>query len=209
MIRKDGLSKTNRYFTDWTARSVLKMRRIEFVWLEPEHAVLPEIVGAPLEHRFLAPDEIKKFIQQPIHDLNHEMIARIESGEHWCYAAIDGEHLAAYGWYARKDVAPDDCFGFGMKLPSDIAYMYKGYTHPEYRGRRLHGFLMVKALEELHKNGVKAIISSVDWTNAASLKSCERIGYEMLGQGVLWSLLGHQNMTVPVIARQRGVQFYC
>src|SRR5690606_1757131 len=60
-------------------------------------------------------------------------------------------------------------------------YMYKGYTLPEYRGRRLHGLGMARAMRAYVEEGKHGLVSYVDVMNEASLKSCRRMGYRELG----------------------------
>ncbi len=59
--------------------------------------------------------------------------------------------------------------------------MYKGYTVPAYRGKRLHGIGMARALEAISKEGNAGLISYVRSNNFASLKSCYRMGYRDFG----------------------------
>jgi hypothetical protein len=65
--------------------------------------------------------------------------------------------------------------------------MYKGYTLPEYRGNRLHAVGMARALiasvSDLttREGAIRGMISYVDSHNFASLTSCERLGYTVVG----------------------------
>ena len=131
--------------------------------------------------RFLSPGEVREFAADPRNDLDATFIARAEAGHDLCYAATREDRLAAYGWYALGSIEAEHGGGQAMSFPANMAYMYKGFTHPDFRGQRLHGLVMGLALRELAARGVDQLISTVDWTNWASLKSCYRLGYTDLG----------------------------
>ena len=59
--------------------------------------------------------------------------------------------------------------------------MYQGFTHPDYRGRRLHGIGMAGALQAVTEEGYRGLISCVETDNSRSLRSCLRMGYIVFG----------------------------
>jgi hypothetical protein len=97
-----------------------------------------------------------------------------------CYGALDGDKLVSFGWYSTRPTAVSD--ELLLHFDTDYAYMYKGYTLPEYRGKRLHGIGMARALRAYTEEGQKGLVSYVESTNFASLKSCYRMGYQDFGQ---------------------------
>jgi len=205
VIKERGLVETCKFSYDLIAKKLFSTNRIEFIWLDPTNASAPEVKGT-YEFRFLTPEDLHKFLPDHIYELNTTVIERLSSGKHFCYAALDGDKLAAYSWYALGDVLPEDCFGFALILPPEIAYMYKGFTHPDYRGKRLHGYLMVHGLLHLQPQGVKYLVSSIDWLNTASIKSSERIGYKKLGQGTSWKFLGKLKQDYPAELLAKGIK---
>ena len=92
-----------------------------------------------------------------------------------CYVITDGRRIASYGWYSCRSTP---IFG-GLMFCFDPAYtyMYKGYTHPDYRGLRLHAIGMSRALAESSGPDCRGLVSFVERTNQSSLKSCYRMGY--------------------------------
>lgn len=158
--------------------------------------------------RFLNADELARAAEDPTNDLDAETIHRLDRGDR-CFGIFDGNRIAAYGWYALNSIEPEHCFGFGMSFPKDAAYMYKGFTHRDYRGKRLHALGMGLAVEALSKtDGVTWLVSTVDWTNAASLKSCQRIGYERLGRVISWDANGEQKFQHPLPGREREIMIF-
>ncbi len=100
-----------------------------------------------------------------------------------CHAFFDGDVLTSYGWYSTRPTPLTEIDG-GLILHFDpsYAYMYNGFTRPKYRGLRLHALGMAAALMEYAKEGKKGLVSYVDSSNFASLKSCFRMGYERIGR---------------------------
>ncbi len=100
-----------------------------------------------------------------------------------CYGALDGDTIVAYGWYSSRPTAvtaiADDVI---LHFDRSYSYMYRGYTVPEYRGKRLHGIGMARAMEALVQSGSAGLVSVVDSGNFASLASCYRLGYRSFGQ---------------------------
>ncbi len=134
--------------------------------------------------RVLTADEVAKFAEDPSYFIDPSLIEGVRSGREVCFAALACDRLAAFGCYTLGYVEPRQAAGAAMSFPSDVAYMSYGFTHPDFRGFRLHGIAMALALQELAKRGITKLVSIVSWTNVASLKSCERLGYISLGNMV-------------------------
>ncbi len=156
------------------------------------------------EALWLTLKDVHKFSQDPSNDLSLEFVKNIKSNNR-CFGILSQGRLAAYGWYGFHQIEPEYFFEVGMQLPPNLVYMHKGFTHPDFRGQRLHAMGMQQALQSLREEGVDAIISTVDWTNFASLKSCDRLGYQRLGRLMKCTLLGRTFSRFPKAAIQLGV----
>ena len=176
---------------------------VQMIVLEADQMRLPT-VDSSFELRFLTPDEVQRFAQDPANELSAEFVDRLRRGLDHCFGVLKGERLANYGWFAVHSVDGEHCAGVDLGLPPDIAYMYKGFTHPDFRGMRLHGASMGEALRALGDRGVERILSVVYWDNAASLRSCDALGYERLGLLVNGP---RGPIRVPRRGREMGVTF--
>lgn len=96
-----------------------------------------------------------------------------------CYGMIVDGLLVSYGWYSSVPTAATD--DLLLHFDPAYAYMYHGYTIPSFRGKRLHGIGMARALAALTAEGKKGLVSYVRSNNFASLKSCYRMGYVRFG----------------------------
>ncbi len=187
------LSRTGQVYREmgWGMLARLTLNRLLYpcfgfeanriVWLPLENAADEQNLPDGAEFRFLTATEVAEYAQSGEFPLTEQLVKQAEQGTDRCYACLIHGELAAYGWYGVQAEVPADDFGLIMQVPAEAAYMHHGYTHPNYRGLRLHGIGMARALRELSAQGVRALLSDVDWTNQASLKSCERLGYQVLG----------------------------
>lgn len=139
---------------------------------------------------FLDEDQLRQLARDPANELDASFLNEALTKGDRCYAIMDGDKLAAYGWYSRMPTRidpPELLLGFD----SGLVYMYKGLTRHEYRGQRLHAIGMNRALQHYLEHGERGIISYVESTNFDSLKSCFRLGYSYFGSIYLWRVFGH------------------
>lgn len=157
--------------------SLLRIDRL--VILEPKAlATYQQRREDSLQRRFLPAAEMKQYQSQNPELLSDDFLALAERRGDHCYAFSDGRKLASFGWYAKKL-----CLVRGMEctFSDQFVFMYRGYTAPDYRGRRLHALGLAEALERLARSGKKGLISTVNISNAASRRSIERLGFEYRG----------------------------
>ena len=163
----------------------------------------PAFFEAPgFEARFVGEDELEVYARQRQHDFTMEFLREARARGDRCYALFDGANLAAYGWYSSLPTPIDDHFLLHFD-PSWI-YMYKDYTVPAYRGRRLHAVGMCRALRAVTEEGKKGLISWVLSNNFASLRSCDRMGYRIFGSAWLMRAGGHSHALCSAGCRQYG-----
>lgn len=140
-------------------------------------------LALPPQFRFvkLEPAQLLKFSKNPANEITAEFVrSSVEKGDE-CFAILDGETLASYGWYSRRPTLLDD-ERLTLHFNDDYIYMYKGFTLAAYRGHRLHAIGMTRALAAYKEQGFKGLVSIVESNNFDSLRSCYRMGYHDCGQ---------------------------
>lgn len=195
-----------RKLADRILRIFFRAEVSRVVWLEID-AVAGTVGNPDYTFRFLTADEIAFYAKDSAYELGPEMADRARAGRDLCFAALSGDRLAAFGWYALESIEPEHADGIAFSYPSDVAFMYFGFTHPDFRGARLHGQTMALALQELSKRGVTKLVSIVSWTNEASLKSCWRLGYQDLGRMIAIGSRKNAFGLYPRKAKALGVKF--
>lgn len=131
------------------------------------------------DSRFVAEDELSKLTRESAHQISPEFLHTALARGDRCYALFDGQTLAAYGWYSELRTPLDE--HYLLHFDHAWTYMYKGYTMPAYRGKRLHAVGMCQALRALTEEGKNGLISCVASTNFASLQSITRMGFRIFG----------------------------
>jgi hypothetical protein len=179
-----------------------QMLRLRLESLPPFSGFDPEIA-----FRFLTPAEVNRFAQDPRNQLAAEFPARAQSGHDVCLAALRGDRLASYSWYAFRSIEGRHHVGVSMSYSANTAYMYNAFTRPEYRGRRLYGIGITLALRELAERGVTQLITTVNCANFASLQSCRRIGFENIGRLCTFGGGPKRRAIVPRTAKRLGISF--
>jgi hypothetical protein len=157
--------------------------------VEPGDLTDPTLFEAPgFTGRFVETAELEGHARNGEHALDADFLAEADRRADRCYAMFEGESLAAYGWYARKPTPIDD--HFILHFDPTYTYMFKGYTVPAYRGKRLHAVGMCQALRAFGEAGDKGLVSYVASNNFASLKSTLRMGYRVFGDVYLLHAAG-------------------
>lgn len=151
------------------------LRHSRFLVLYPQsvrHDAYDESV--PYDRRLLSAADMSALARQLPGELPPGFLDGARRRGDLCYAIVDGERLASFGWYAPETAL---LYGRRLEFSKDFVYMYHGYTHPDYRGQRLHALGLAGALGEFRDVGKSAIISTVNVTNYASIASVERLGF--------------------------------
>jgi len=148
--------------------------------VEPADVTDPSLFEAPgYEGRFVDLGELAPLALARQDELEPGFLEEAAGRADRCYAMFEGDTLAAYGWYARRPTPIDE--HFLLHFDPAYTYMFKGYTVPAHRGKRLHAVAMCRALRAFAEEGQRGLVSYVASNNFASLKSTARMGYRSFG----------------------------
>ncbi len=108
-----------------------------------------------------------------------EMRRRLAEGQE-CLLAWIGDTLVHYRWEtARAAYLP--FLELTVRLEDGDCHVTDAFTHPAFRGRRLHSISAASAQRRAREHGVTRLIGVVAWINAPSLRVAERGGYVPVG----------------------------
>ncbi len=138
--------------------------------------------------RFADAAELQQLARDEANQLSPDFLRLALSRGDRCYALFDGARLAAYGWYTQRPAPLDE--HFTLHFGAGWTYMFKGYTLPAWRGKRLHAVGMCRALRAIADEGRQGLISCVASNNFASLQSVTRMGYRIFGAAALLRVAG-------------------
>ena len=129
----------------------------------PDPAFLTLAAGR--EAGFLDAATLDRYVGRPEYGLSEHFVPRELAAGHQCFAIRAGDALATYGWYSTTATHFTD--DLTVRFGRQWVYMHSGFTHPAYRGRRLHAFGMTIALSLYRARGFKGLVSIVTADNAA------------------------------------------
>jgi len=121
----------------------------------------------------------------------YELIGRklfYDSGFRDCYVArsADTNELCFIQWMISPQVCQGLYRDFGNMLPmleSTDLWMENSYTFKKYRGKKLYPSALVDLAQIARDKGFKRILTYVREDNIASIKGCERAGFQIFGRG--------------------------
>ena len=187
-VKRKGVSPALHDLSLKTVNALVLFKIMRGVFIE---RVDPAFLISPGRYTplFLAAETIRNLARDPENGMSEDFLVEALSKGDECFGLLDGERLAAYGWYssAPTRIDPADLL---LRFGAEYVYMYKGFTHPRYRGQRLHAIGMTMALREYLSRGRKGLVSYVESNNFESLKSCYRMGYAEFGSVYVMKLLG-------------------
>lgn len=146
-------------------------------------AVNPEFLTPPTGYRGMVLDyaQLSRYSKAPEYELSQAFVQQASAKGDQCYGFVDGDVLGAYQWYSTK---PTDSgwHGLVVNFSDQYVYMYKAFTHPDHRGKRLYPIGVTTMLATYFARGYKGILSLVESNNFPSLRSCYRMGYTDCGK---------------------------
>lgn len=137
--------------------------------------------SSELDCRFLTAEEIRQFSKYPVYDLDASMHQRILSGQDICYAMLLNGTPLSYCWFALDSVDAQHSPGLDLCFPRNVAYFYKTYTLPEYRGKGLSKSVLISAIETMKQHNYEHIFGFIEVGNRPSKSSCSQIGFQNIG----------------------------
>ena len=177
-VNRHGLGATAYTYGMRAVNSAMTLRILRALCLE---RASPSFRQCPAGYAagFASRQALDRLATDPECELSPEFVNLALSRGDQCFAIWEGAAAAAYSWYSFRPTP----IGQGMRLRFDPSwvYMYKGFTLPRYRGRRLYAFGVAHALEHYRARGFSGLLSYVESTNFDSLKSCFRVGYRAFG----------------------------
>lgn len=186
-VRRHGLWNTLRWAALRFLAAAAGLRVLRGLVLEG--IACQPAVPEGLTHGFQSPRALRRFASDPANEMTPSFIAdALARGDH-CYAICDGPKPLFTSWYSRRATL----VGIGelvLHFDPRYVYMYKGYTQPGHRGRRLYAAAVGQVYAHFTAKGARGFLSYVDAANLASLKALERMGYRVFGSIYVVRLFG-------------------
>jgi len=126
--------------------------------------------------------------------ISQKFLGGIERTPDVCFGAFAGEALVSYVFFAPASPIPIDA-RLQFAFPADWIYVYKAFTEPAWRGKRLLHQVLTHAMTRL---GPHRFVTLVVAGNQASRKAFERCGFRPAQRFPVWRVLSRPwPLTVP------------
>ncbi len=174
-----GLRRTVLRSAYVAINQVLRVSIFEACTLRPDDVNRDLLRQDTLECRFLAAAEMLRFVSE-LEGSEKQTLSRAAECGDLCYGVLDGNRLTNMGLFSNQ---PTPLLG-DLEIHFDPAhwYMYGGWTHPAYRGRRLHARSVLGGALELFDRGAPALVTVAEMTNYPSIVSALRMGWRRSGK---------------------------
>jgi L-amino acid N-acyltransferase YncA len=125
-------------------------------------------------------------------------LERLRAGDRFVVCESQGQ-VVFYAWvmFGQLDLS---CRNY-VPLARDVAYTYKLYTVPAFRGRRICPAYYSFLKRELRGMGFRGVMAWVEAGNQASIRAHERSGLRRAGTIWHWRLLGRSHFVTPQAIR--------
>ena len=151
---------------------------------------------------FLDEPALRRYALDPSNRLRAKFLDQALRKGDSCYAILDGETLAAFGWYSEKPTQLNE--DLEIHFDPSWVYAYHAHARDEYRGQHLNCVRIARAAEAFTLRGFKGAISYIEANNFTSLKSLHRVGSRDIGRIRVFRLFGRHIIRRDAACRDYG-----
>lgn len=154
-------------------------RCLRLPWKEAQIAAAA-LAEPSVEVRRLQRSELEHYSTEAVYDFSQRFLQGIASRDDLCFGAFAGDKLASYCFFA---VMPTDIDAYlRFHFPQRWIYVYKAFTHPAWRGRRLQRQVFLRALPGVSGwlSGLRqpaGFVTLAMTDNVPSLSAFARLGF--------------------------------
>jgi GNAT superfamily N-acetyltransferase len=116
------------------------------------------------------------------------LLQRLTQGQ-LCYVAQSGQHITASQWVISGEFQ-DSYLDRTIQLAQDQVYLEGAFTAPEFRGKGIMAYLVLRSLEDMARESKKQAIAFIAPNNTSSLRCIARLGAKRIGRIGFIEILG-------------------
>lgn len=156
--------------------------------------------------------DLARYADDPDLRLRSDFISAAARRGDLCFGILYREQLVGYRWVSLSGCSPGEKQMFICYAHPQRSYSYKGFTHPDHRGKRLLLHSTAFADAYLLRNGYTESVAYTETHNFASLKHASRlrgvapiglvVSIRVLGRRVFFNSPGMARNGVSIAAHQ-------
>jgi len=105
---------------------------------------------------------------------------RLKAGD-LCFVGENGGDIVHYEWVCLNEIFVN-FLEKKIRVKPNFAYVYNGYTVPQYRSRGISAAALTNAATYLFQRGIEEMYVIIGPDNRASLRTWQKIGPRKLGE---------------------------
>ena len=145
-----------------------------------------------------------------LHDLNSEeyQLSGLESYElnsnrDFYLGRMD--KIVFYVWVSYKNIYDDKIFD--IALSENQAYIYRAFTHPDYRGLRIYPAGLSYVCKQLQMQNIEKCYIAASIENRSSINGIHRAGFSKIGYAVYFKLLNYKKIILPRMLQRLAAMY--
>jgi RimJ/RimL family protein N-acetyltransferase len=175
-IRYLGLRAIPRIAVYRLLSGLFQYRATRCVWADLENWRPVSSNQVPFEIRVLSPEEIKSQAELIGEDPNDVDQAIAAGGE--ALGALKSGSVASYVWISPYPPALNGCFA--LEFDERLAFFYRAFTLPQFRGMGLMPAVLRAALERCAHRGYRGAVACIDIANRPSWNAFRSAGFSTI-----------------------------
>jgi len=155
--------------------------------------------------RLATAEEAKALAREPALKFGRMTEARVDrlyADGHRCVRNLSGGKVAGYSWLGFGEIEIPR-LGLAFQLRQHEGYIYKGFTHPDFRGRGAANDRYLCWLKYLAEHGKTAAVAYFSFDNLATLTRVRKLGLRKLGTATLLAVGPFQRVMLAGDLRRR------
>jgi hypothetical protein len=144
--------------------------------------------------------DLVRFSGDPALGISPKFLRTVDERNDHCFAAFVGDALASYVFFAPTSPTAIDRH-LSFEFPDGWLYVYKAFTMPAWRGKRLLPHLLLEAMRCLNRRDFVTLVMS---ENHGSRRAFERCGFRTRERFPVWRVLSR-----PVGIATPGSASFC
>ena len=175
-IRYLGVRAIPRLIVYRLLSQLFRYRAIRCVWVDLEDWRQVSEETVTVEVRSLNAEEIKSQAKQiggDPEDVNRALAAGVEA-----FGALKGESITSSLWISPHPPSLND--EFTLEFEGRLAYFYRAFTLPGFRGLGLMPGVLRAALENCASRGYRGAVACIDIANRPSWKAFRSAGFKTI-----------------------------
>jgi ribosomal protein S18 acetylase RimI-like enzyme len=205
--RRFGLRTAAAGFTYRLLRRSCRMTIAHVLSLDVADLAQQPKLPLDFECRWLTADEVRTYASDEVNDLEVSMADRVNDGQNYCFGVLCNRRLVNYCWYSLGMIEKEHSFGAGLALPTDTLFLYKAFTHPDFRGRHFHPSAVCRVVQDFARRGISRVVALVESDNGPSLHCHIRLGFRRIGRMLIGGRRPLMTKRYPPTAMAMGIRF--